>query len=348
MLPENAKYNKSELLSTMALSMPQSGISSSLFPDETLFQSVAEKRKEIENGFGKNKDNNKKPSVIDSNPISKLSYEIFGEKTPSDSDQYSHNSLEFNELMDSSFKSQGDNTKLEPLVKLEESKTKTSGGFKVESLSPEKAEASIFTAISKSGEQRIEGIASPMNVDKKGSDISSPVFGDRNSFAAHLVESKGVSNANQPQTRTFPYYLLDQVSRQILRSRLADENEIMIQLKPDNLGRMKMTIENTTEGIKVNIITETQSTRDILISNSNDLKAALLDQGVHLDKLNVEAQAGFGQTMADARHGSNDFSDRRRFSNSEIRPSERLEPLDGDDEVQQKIINNNNLLNLVV
>jgi flagellar hook-length control protein FliK len=108
---------------------------------------------------------------------------------------------------------------------------------------------------------------------------------------------------------------LDQVSRQILRSQLANESEIQIQLKPPSLGRLKMSIEHTSEGLKVSIIAESSAARDMLLSNSGDLKTALMEQGIRLDKINVETQADFNQTMANTGgNGSNGSDGRKRFS----------------------------------
>jgi flagellar hook-length control protein FliK len=107
------------------------------------------------------------------------------------------------------------------------------------------------------------------------------------------------ANAN----RTLPGYLIHQVSRQIFRLRNAGENEMTLQLKPPHLGRMKLTIEHTAGGMKVGIIVESAAARDMLLANTGDLKTALADQGLRLDKIDVEAQTDFGQSMTQAGRG---------------------------------------------
>jgi flagellar hook-length control protein FliK len=76
-----------------------------------------------------------------------------------------------------------------------------------------------------------------------------------------------------------------------------------LQLKPPHLGRMKLNVEHTTGGIKVGIVVESTAARDMLLSNSHDLKTALADQGLRLDKIDVETQTDFGQSMAQAGRG---------------------------------------------
>jgi hypothetical protein len=111
---------------------------------------------------------------------------------------------------------------------------------------------------------------------------------------------KVVSSVKMQTGRTLPGYLLDQVSRQIVKLRTAGENEITLQLKPPHLGRMKLNVEHTSGGIKVGIVVESAAAKEMLLSHTSDLKAALGDQGLRLDKIDVETQSDFGRSMAQA------------------------------------------------
>ena len=101
-------------------------------------------------------------------------------------------------------------------------------------------------------------------------------------------------------SRNLPGYLLNQVSRQILQLRRAGENEMTLQLKPPDLGRMKLTMEHTAGGMKVGIVVENAAAKDMLLANTGDLKTALADQGLRLDRIDVEARSDFGQSMNQA------------------------------------------------
>lgn len=134
-------------------------------------------------------------------------------------------------------------------------------------------------------------------VKRTGEQSLSPVDGFMK--AAKTAEDASAL-AKTPVTRTLPGYLLDQVSRQIVNLRTAGENEITLQLKPPHLGRMKLNIEHSAGGIKVGIVVESDAAKEMLLSHTNELKAALGDQGLRLDKIDVETQSHFDRSMAQA------------------------------------------------
>ena len=70
-----------------------------------------------------------------------------------------------------------------------------------------------------------------------------------------------------------------------------------LQLKPPDLGRMKLTMEHTASGMKVGIVVENAAAKDMLLANTGDLKTALADQGLRLDRIDVETRSDFGQSM---------------------------------------------------
>lgn len=111
---------------------------------------------------------------------------------------------------------------------------------------------------------------------------------------------EAASSGKEAASRNLPGYLLNQVSRQIVRLRNAGESELTLQLKPPHLGRMKLNVEHGTGGIRVGIVVESVAAKDMLLANSHDLKAALADQGLRLDRIDVETQTDFDQSMAQA------------------------------------------------
>ncbi len=151
--------------------------------------------------------------------------------------------------------------------------------------------------------------------------------------------------AKTASARTLPGYLLDQVSRQIVRLRQTNQSEMTLQLKPPHLGRMKLSIEHTDTGLKVSMIVEQAAAKDMLLSQSNDLKAALMEQGLRLDKMDVETQANFDRSMAQAQQDSGQSGGRgkRRFKEM---PETSTENTLSENE-QGIAIRNDGLLNLV-
>ncbi len=136
-------------------------------------------------------------------------------------------------------------------------------------------------------------------------------------FSASDIKAKdGTPSANAVKSnapaRPLPAHVTHQVSKSLVRAIDQGENLIRIQLKPPELGRLMMTIDNSGNTLKVSIVTETLAARDILTSTAVDLKSVLSSSGVTLERFEVDMNADFRQSMADARHQADQFSRRRQ------------------------------------
>jgi len=101
-----------------------------------------------------------------------------------------------------------------------------------------------------------------------------------------------------------PSYLINQVSRQISRSMLIGDRVIRFRLRPPELGALKLVLKVNKNSVKVEMMTESSAVKEIILSNIRDLKAALLDQGVRLEKIDIQDSGRtFGQSPADLRQG---------------------------------------------
>jgi flagellar hook-length control protein FliK len=180
----------------------------------------------------------------------------------------------------------------------------------------------------------------------KSDDATGSLFAGGSVRSTNSTHTAATQAAAQPSApRTLPYYVLNQVSRQILKSRLLNESEIQLQLKPPSMGRLKLSIEHTTNGIKVNIIAESHAARDLLLSHAGDLKSALSDQGIRLNRLDVGTQGGaFGQSMADAHQGSERFFNRSGFAHTN---RGQFESLPAQEAIEPVTTHESNALNLV-
>jgi len=117
---------------------------------------------------------------------------------------------------------------------------------------------------------------------------------------------------SQLPVRTLPAYVVNQVSRQMVRSYQNGTKEIRLQLNPPNLGRLQMHIDNTGETLRVRIITEQQSTQELLLSHAGNLKSVLSDQGLRLEKIDVQFDQFFDQSLSNARQESGRSNSRRQ------------------------------------
>ena len=144
--------------------------------------------------------------------------------------------------------------------------------------------------------------------------------GDVKNIAASVEDAAAVTRVSdrfsgpavkQP-VRTLPAYVLNQVSRQIIRSHHNGSKEIRLQLHPPNLGRLQMNIDGSGGGIRVNIAAEQQGTQELLLSHAGELKSLLNEQGFRLEKIDVQFEQYFDQSLSYARQESNKSNNRRQ------------------------------------
>jgi len=101
-----------------------------------------------------------------------------------------------------------------------------------------------------------------------------------------------------------PAYLINQVGKQISRSILRGERVIRLQLKPPDLGTVKLEMNIKDNILKLGMIAENSLVKELLLSNVHELKQALVEQGVKLDKLDVQINYNFGQSLADSKEST--------------------------------------------
>lgn len=113
--------------------------------------------------------------------------------------------------------------------------------------------------------------------------------------------------------KTLPAYVTDQVAKQISKAIRNGDSEIKFHIKPPDMGRVELSIAHTANGLKISILAEHSSTRDMLMNQASDLKSILADQGIRLEKMDVGMSGDFGgQSMAQAKHDSDQSNKGRK------------------------------------
>lgn len=118
--------------------------------------------------------------------------------------------------------------------------------------------------------------------------------------------SESISTGKQPveHVRDFlPSYLTDQIGKQISKAILRGENVIRFQLKPPELGSLRIEMDLKDNILKLGMITETHSAKELLLVNVHELKDALINQGVKLDRIDVQINQNFDQSLANSKEG---------------------------------------------
>ena len=102
----------------------------------------------------------------------------------------------------------------------------------------------------------------------------------------------------RPAPKPAPAYAFKQVGRQMRIAARNGDSTIRFQLKPVELGRLHMEIEEVAGNVHVKILTERKATHEMLLQQSADLKASLEEQGVRVEKIEVAVAGDFDQAMA--------------------------------------------------
>lgn len=117
-------------------------------------------------------------------------------------------------------------------------------------------------------------------------------------------ETINTAKQNQVPVRGFlPAYVMDQVGKQISRSILRGERSIKLQLRPPELGLLKVEMDIKGNTLKLWMITENSAVKELLLSNVHELREALVEQGVKLDRLDIQINHNSGQSLANSRGG---------------------------------------------
>jgi len=142
-----------------------------------------------------------------------------------------------------------------------------------------------------------EGHAIKSETGKMGvpHDIGNSTFSDTVNAAKH-----------QPKIarEIIPAHLINQVGRQISRSILRGERVIKLQLHPPDLGSVKVEMAIKDNVLKLGMMIENSTVKELLLSNAHELRHALVEQGVKLEKLDIQINYNFGQTLTNSKESS--------------------------------------------
>ena len=107
----------------------------------------------------------------------------------------------------------------------------------------------------------------------------------------------------EPVRDFLPSYLINQVGTQISRSILRGEKAIRLQLKPTELGALKVEMDMKDNILKIGIITENSSVKELLLSSAHELRESLVEQGIRLERLDIQIDYDSNQSMAYSHEG---------------------------------------------
>lgn len=109
-----------------------------------------------------------------------------------------------------------------------------------------------------------------------------------------------IEQSQKPAQDFLPTYLVDQVGKQISRALLKADRVIRLQLKPPELGAMKIEMDIKDNLLKLEMITESSAVKELLLSNIHELKNALIEQGIKIEELDVQVKHDFNHSLANS------------------------------------------------
>ena len=119
--------------------------------------------------------------------------------------------------------------------------------------------------------------------------------------AGFIARGGNAAQTARPATESIPVHVVNQVGRRMGLALKNGQNEVKIRLKPPELGTIQLEMSMKDNVLKVAMLAENHSVKEMLMAHVSDLKQSLLQQGIELQKVDVEIDYNFGQSMADAR-----------------------------------------------
>lgn len=184
--------------------------------------------------------------------------------------------------------------------------------------------------------QQIQASKSGTKVAHMQQQMTGSTFSD----AVHSVEQRQRSAPD-----LLPTYLVDQVGRQISRALFKADGVIRLQLKPPELGAVKIKMDMKDNVLRLEMITERSSVKEILLSHVHELRDALMEQGIKIEGLDVQVRHGFNHSSANSQE---DLKQRQRLVLGEhVGPLTANNQPDDPESVLRNWASGDRLLNLV-
>jgi hypothetical protein len=123
---------------------------------------------------------------------------------------------------------------------------------------------------------------------------------------AVMDQPQMAGTAARQMARPFPLHVINQVGRQMAFAIRRGENQVRLQLKPPDLGSIQLDMVMKDHVLKVAMITEHHAVKELLMSHVQELREALVERGVELQRIDINIDQHFGQSLANAQRDLND------------------------------------------
>ena len=112
--------------------------------------------------------------------------------------------------------------------------------------------------------------------------------------SAELFSAKGTQAG---PSRPFQADILSQVIERAALGLKNGQTSIRINLKPEELGQLRMQVKIENNQVMIKILAETPLVKDIIETNVGQLRAELQNQGLQIEKFDVSVDQGHHQNQ---------------------------------------------------
>jgi Flagellar hook-length control protein FliK len=151
-----------------------------------------------------------------------------------------------------------------------------------------------------------KGINDPIEIKTQPGKATATVFHMTEDMVHQREPESAPSLSQKPNNsgNVLPNYLVDQLGKQISRSLIRGDGVVRFQLKPSDLGFVKLEMHMTDNQVNISVAAENSTVKELLLSNIQELREMLSGQGIKLDKIDVHVGSDFNQTFSDLREGA--------------------------------------------
>ena len=102
-----------------------------------------------------------------------------------------------------------------------------------------------------------------------------------------ILNTKAAISENTIYKAPIESRVIDQIINRLSIRSNGSQSEVKIQLDPPSLGRVRMNIITSGDGVRTLIVAENQAVKQVIESNLSQLRDSMLSQGLKLDGFSV-------------------------------------------------------------
>ncbi|HCC07153.1 MAG TPA: hypothetical protein DEP72_03170 [Clostridiales bacterium] len=140
--------------------------------------------------------------------------------------------------------------------------------------------------LSKDGKENKEKI----NMEIRNENNNSNILETTKNTMMKYEKLDDISNGVKQTKTVDPQNLMKQILENAKMTLSAEKSEIIIKLKPENLGKITMSVVTEEGMLKAKFVAETQKVKETIEANLDDLKQSLKDKGLNLDAVEVSVR----------------------------------------------------------